>query len=382
MIFRKLISYVLIIFLVVTNSLSMYLPKTASANSARAVDLVSLGDSIAYGLSAPAGQGYSDLFYNYLQSKPELTGIKLYNLAKPGLESSDLLNELKSDSKVKGNLEKANIVTISIGGNNLLGPVIRSVAAAYHLDLSDPQLNVNLGTALQSDKNLSNTLLGLAISGTLETELNKGVAKFQLDWPQIIDLIKTQVPKSQLYALTVYNPFPQNDLLFSLFDPYVQQINKVIKAGDGYLIADIYTYFQQRSSQLPFNYDLLKGQTDPHPTQQGHKMIFHILVNLFELHNASLLGSKMGIPANKVWTVKFNMPLEDSGEEFIKVYTATGLPINVTVKSEGLWSNSLVVLPPQNGYTSGVYSICIFSGVTSKSGQKLAQSVRMNFTVE
>lgn len=382
MITRKLMIYALVSLLVVIFPLNMLMPKAAVANSTiGAVDYVSLGDSIAYGLSAPSGQGYSDLFYTYLQSKPELAGIKLYNLAKPGLESSDLFNELKSDSNVKGTLENANIVTVSIGGNNLLGPVIRSVATAYHLDLSDPQLNVNLGKALQNDKNETNTLLDLALSGTLETELNTGVAKFQSDWPQMIELIKTMAPKSQIYVLTVYNPFSQNDLLFSLFDPYVQQINKAIKAGDGYSTADIYTCFLQGSAQQPLNYDLLQGQTDPHPTQQGHKIIFKTLWNLFELYNASPLESKTGIMANKTWTIKFSMPLADSAGEFIQIYSTTGLPINVSVKPGGLWSDSLVVLPPQDGYTPGVYSLYIKSGLPSKSGQKLAQSVRMDFTV-
>jgi GDSL-like Lipase/Acylhydrolase. len=360
----------------------MLIPKIADADSSGAVDYVSLGDSIAYGLSAPSGQGYYDLFSAYLQSKPELAGIKSYNLAKPGLESSDLLNELKNDSKVKGTLENANIVTVSIGGNNLLGPVIRSVAAAYHLDLSDPQLNTKLGKALQSDKNQANTFLSSALSGRLEAELNTGVTEFQSDWSQIIDLIKSQAPKSHIYALTVYNPFTQNDLLFSLFDPYVQQINKVIKAGEGYSTADIYTYFLQESAQLPLSYDLQKGQTDPHPTRQGHKMIFQILENLFELDNSSLLDSKSGVMANKSWTVKFNIPLADSAVDFIKVYTVTGLPINVSVKPGGLFSDVLEVLPPQNGYTSGGYILYIKSGLPSKSGQKLTQSVRMNFTVE
>ena len=382
MIIRKLMTYALVSLLVVIFPLNMLMPKTAVANTTIGViDYVSLGDSIAYGLSAPSGQGYSDLFYTYLQSKPELAGLKLYNLAKPGLESSDLLNELKSDSNVKGALENANIVTVSIGGNNLLGPVIRSVATAYHLDLSDPQLNVNLGKALKNDKNQTNTLLDLALSGTLDTELNTGVGKFESDWPQMIRLIKAMAPKSQICVLTVYNPFSQDDLLFSLFDPYVQQINKTIKAENGYSIADIYTCFLQGSALKPLNYDLLQGQTDPHPTQQGHKMISQTLSNLFELFNASPLDSKTGVMSNKTWTIKFSMPLADSAGEFIQVYSTTGLPINVSVKPEGQWSDSFVVLPPKDGYIPGVYSLYVKSGLSSKAGQKLTKSVRMDFTV-
>ena len=344
--------------------------------------MVSLGDSIGYGLGAPAGQGYSDLFYSYLQSKPELAGARLFNLSKSGAQCNDLLNQLKSDGNMKGHLVNARVVTVSVGGNNLLEPVIWTVATAYNLDPADPQLDAKLENALQADQNQNNTLLELALSETLEAELNAGVAKFKSDWPKVIELIKTQAPKSQIYALTVYNPFSQDEFLFSLFDPYVQQINNTIKAGEGYTLADIYTYFLQGSTQKPLNFDLLEGEIDPHPTRQGHKMIFQNLTVIYDLVNASHWESKAGVVANKIWTVKLSMPLADTAGEFIQVYTATGRPVNVSVKLGGLWSDSLIVYPPLDGYPLGLYSLLIKTGLPSKLGQKLARSVKMNFTVE
>lgn len=382
MIFRKSITFSFILYLIVVLPLNMLMPKAAVANSNRAVDLVSLGDSIAYGLSAPSGQGYSDLFYSYLQSKPELESAKLYNLGKLGAKSSDLLYELNNDTNVQGPLGSAGVVTISIGGNNLLEPVIRFAANAYHLDLSDPLLNEKLGEALQNDKNPTNTLHDLALSEKLESELNAGVANFKSDWPQTIDLIKTLAPKSQIYVLTVYNPFSKDDLLFSLFDPYVQQINNTIKAGEGYSIADIYTCFLQGTAQNPLNYDLLQGHIDPHPTRQGHKMIFQTLSVLFDLANAAPWESKTGVAANKTWTIKFNMPLADTAGGFVKVYTSTGLPVTISTNPSGRLSDSLIVLPPLDGYSPGRYSLLIKEGLPSNSGYTLDESVKMDFTVE
>ncbi|EGW39478.1 GDSL-like Lipase/Acylhydrolase family protein [Desulfosporosinus sp. OT] len=344
--------------------------------------MVSLGDSIGYGLGASAGQGYSELFYSYLQSRPELAGTRLYNLSQPGAQSCDLLDQLESDGNLKGHLGNARVVTVSIGGNNLLEPVIWCVATAYHLDPTDPKLDDKLDKAIESDKNQNNTLLRVALSETLETELNAGVTKFKENWPKVAELLKTQAPKSQIYVLTVYNPFPQDDLLFSLFDPYVQQINSTIKAGDGYTTADIYTYFREESAQKPLNFDLFQDQIDPHPTQQGHKMISQILTILFNLADASPWESKAGVVTNKTWTIKFNMPLADSAGKFVQVYTATGLPVNVTVKLGGVGSDSLSVFPPPNGYSSGPYSLLIKDGLLSESSRKLDRSVRMDFTVE
>ncbi|ODA40804.1 GDSL-type esterase/lipase family protein [Desulfosporosinus sp. BG] len=382
MIFRKTITYALILCLIIILPVSMFMPKSAVASLNGTLDMVSLGDSIGYGLGASAGQGYSELFYSYLQSRPELAGIRLYNLSQPGAQSCDLLDQLKSDGILKGHLGNARVVTVSIGGNNLLEPVIWCVATAYHLDPADPKLDDKLEKAIETDKNQNNTLLRVALSETLETELNAGVTKFKENWPKVAELLKTQAPKSQIYVLTVYNPFPQDDLLFSLFDPYVQQINSTIKAGDGYTTADIYTCFLEESAQKPLNFDLFQDQIDPHPTQQGHKMISQILTTLFNLADASPWESKVGVVTNKTWTIKFNMTLADSAGKFIQVYTATGLPVNVTVKLGGVGSDSLSVFPPPNGYASGRYSLLIKDGLLSESSRKLDRSVRMDFTVE
>lgn len=382
MFFRKSITYALILCFIVILPFSLLRPKSAEASLDGRVDMVSLGDSIAYGLGAPSGQGFTDLFYAYLQSKPDLGSAKLYNLSQPGAQSTDLLSQLAGDENLKDRLGKAHVVTVSVGGDNLLEPVIWCVATAYHLNPTDPQLEIKLERALQSDKNQTNTLLGVALSETLDTELNAGVAKFQKNWPKVVEKLKTQAPNSQIYVLNLYNPFPPDDLLFSLFDPYVQQINAAIKAGSGYAIADIYTCFLQGAAQKPLNFDLFQDQVDPHPTRQGHRMIYQIITNLFDLNNASPWESKTGVQANKTWNIKFNQPLVDAAEKSVQVYTPEGIPVNVAVKLSGLNEDTLIVSPPPDSYAPGLYSLLIKDSLPAKSGRKLKQSIRMNFTVQ
>ncbi|TGE31698.1 GDSL-type esterase/lipase family protein [Desulfosporosinus sp. Sb-LF] len=373
---------VFIINLMVLLILTMLIPRDVVASPVSVSNLVSLGDSIAYGTGAPTGLGYTDLFFSYLQSKQDEEGIQLFNLSKPGAKSSGLLNQLRDDGTLKDPLAHARVVTVSIGGNNLLEPVIRAVATAYHLDLNSPQLGEQLVKALQTDKELNKTFYDIALSGTLETELNSGVAEFEANWPQIIGTIKTSTPEAQIFALTVYNPFSPGDIMFSLFDPFVQQINTTIRVGQGYTVADIYSCFLQGFDLKPLNFDFLQGHIDPHPTQQGHKMIFQTLSILFDLAEASPWESKTGVVANKTWTIKFSTSLAESAGEFIQVYTATGLPVNVSLKQGGLWSDSLIVSPPHDGYPPGLYSLYIKSGLPAKLGLKLDRSMRMDFIVE
>jgi len=52
---------------------------------------LSLGDSIAYGMSATPGNDYVHLFYNHIHATPTYNQLSLKNLAVSGDTSSDLL---------------------------------------------------------------------------------------------------------------------------------------------------------------------------------------------------------------------------------------------------------------------------------------------------
>lgn len=77
-----------------------------------------LGDSLAVGVGAIRAGGfvkkYKRLSEIELQEK-----IKAYNLGKPGITSSELLRLIKYE-QVTTQISKANIITISIGGNDLI----------------------------------------------------------------------------------------------------------------------------------------------------------------------------------------------------------------------------------------------------------------------
>jgi lysophospholipase L1-like esterase len=380
--FRKWFRLCKITILIICLSLNILTPKSADADINSPIEYISLGDSIAYGLTAPSGQGYSDLFYSYLQSKPELDGLNFYNLSHPGDQSSDLLVKLQNDSDIRTHLGQAGIVTLSVGGNNLLIPVIRSVASLYHLDLSDPQLYSKLGKAIQSNDNIESSLLGFALSGTIESQLDTGVASFKEDWPKIMKTLRALAPRSQIYVLNVYNPFAKDDPLFSLLNPYVTQINSIIEENNGYSYADIYTRFLIETVQKPLTFNLLRGDTDPHPTKIGHRLIFQTLSALYEMSSAVPWEGKTSIPTDKKWTIKFNTLLAKYASNFIRVYTSSGVPINVTIRVNTISSDTLIVEPPTEGYPAGSYCLLISAGLPAISGQTLIKSVSMNFTVE
>lgn len=78
-----------------------------------------LGDSIAYGTGATDQYGYTDMFNEHL-TRINGTG-QYFNLSADGVTSSMLSTALYNSDQVQGAVAAADVITISIGGNDLLG---------------------------------------------------------------------------------------------------------------------------------------------------------------------------------------------------------------------------------------------------------------------
>ena len=241
-------------------------------------DYAALGDSIAYGMSATPGSGYVNLLYNNLSSISGNENMQLDNLGIPGETSSALLSQLQTDPATIAAVSKAKVITVSIGGNNLLSPLIATVAKAFNLDPTSANFTTELAAAL-ADPNSQATLA--AAMPEIQTNLTAGAQQFAADWPQIVGTIRTLAPQAEIYVSTLYDPINSQDPLYQSFDPIIQGINAVIATpGSGYKVADVYTAFQAYQGSEPLvNFSLYTGQLDPHPTTTGHAVIFQSHLN-------------------------------------------------------------------------------------------------------
>lgn len=241
-------------------------------------DYAALGDSIAYGMSAAPGSGYVNLFYNHLSAINGNETMQLESLGIPGETSSQLLAKLQTDPNTMAAVSHAKVVSISIGGNNLLTPLITTVAKAFNLDPTSANFTTELATAL-ADPNSQATIA--AAMPEIQANLSAGAQQFAVDWPQIVGTIRALSPQAEIYVATLYNPISQQDPLYPLFDPAIQSINAVIKTpGTGYQVADVYTAFQTYQGSEPLvNFSLYTGNLDPHPTTMGHAVIYQSHLN-------------------------------------------------------------------------------------------------------
>ncbi len=232
-----------------------------------------LGDSIAYGMSATPGSGYVNLFYNHLTSQTGNENLQLDNQGIPGYTSSQLLNQLQNDPTTIAALSKAKVITVSVGGNNILEPVIAGLAVAFQLDPSSPTFAADLATALAQPG--AQDIITAALPG-IQTAVTANVTQFGSDWPQIVATIKTLAPQADLYVTTLYDPIIPQDPLFAIFDPAIQTINSAIMTpGTGYKVADVYTAFATYQGSEPLvNFNWYTGNLDPHPNTAGHDVIY------------------------------------------------------------------------------------------------------------
>ena len=251
--------------------LTIAMQGSAAAYPSNNVHYVALGDSIAYGGSgAPGDQwvedSYADLLSKYFAAHSNK--FEYHNLSTPGIDSTALLAQIKepkwsSKGSIAMEIVKSDLITISIGGNNLLGPLYRYTSGVTTQDEFYEDLSVN-------------------------------IAKFEQDWPNILKEIRKANPTAKIAVMTVYNPFqfmPEDQFgtnaLWFLGNTYLPMINSVIKnntlaAEYKYQAIDVYSAFEGKefSEDLTFVYHV--ENSDPHPTEAGHQLIYTLHETYFD----------------------------------------------------------------------------------------------------
>ncbi|NTW72927.1 MAG: hypothetical protein HGA49_11895, partial [Eubacteriaceae bacterium] len=258
---------------------------------------VSLGDSVSFGMNAEDDHGYTAMLKDYLDGQINITGTtQYYNLSEPGATTADLYKVVMKNQKI---LKDARIITINIGGNNLIKPIMSRVSELY----GHPK---NLNKAIKAKpKLLASYILQLSDpnskeSSTLSSSLIAGVANFVLYWPAIMNQIKTNAPDAEIYVNTVYNPVTKDQPIYALLDTCIQTINRTIKLSSwsyndrrfvqNFRVVDIYSEFESNTKTfLDFNISkkASKVNVDLHPNDSGHDKIFQTFLNLMKIQGSA-----------------------------------------------------------------------------------------------
>lgn len=234
----KIISLVIICLIV----FSIYtLFKTEKLN------YIALGDSLAEGIN-PYGEesySYTDFLKEELEDSHKLS-YYTKEYTKSGYTTEDLTNEINNNANLKKDLRESDLVTVSIGANDLLGSI----------KLKD----ININNILELKSKVTEILPNLE-------ECIKNVRKYA---------------KEDVIIVGYYNPIPflfntsgsDIDELFAYIDDEYQKIAK--KYDCSYI--SIYQLFKE-------NTDFLPNPNDIHPNLDGYEAISDEIIKKIGLYS-------------------------------------------------------------------------------------------------
>lgn len=241
--------------------------------------LTVLGDSIASGCMLPqyeAGNNYSapQSFGNMLGAEFE----SYRNFAVDGRTTEELLNALKSsDEELDEAISESDVIVISIGGNDFLQPMLSAI-------MSDSELIESMFTeGYQPD--MSDEYTQKVLNSALEAAKNVDVMKTLNNISECAALISEVNPDAEIILMTVYNPFPGNELLDAASEVAQEQLSLLnfgitMLKSEKVSVIDVYGEFDGKADK----YTNI-GIMDIHPNADGHYRICELLKKRLRIDN-------------------------------------------------------------------------------------------------
>jgi len=331
---RKTTAVILLVCMLASLAVSVSCSSTESVSAPRVY--IALGDSVSAGFGVAPDEIHTAVFFNML--KEENYADEYINMARNGLTTSTLLEQLKGlDDPELLNFKNARVITINIGGNNMLAPFIEHLPDMEEFDRIIAEINEFASEAFQTVMQVINIpseaqdildnfslfdildlfsfigrviilignvpgiitdaaeleIVGLlsvltgAFSPELEESLQKGVQKFSDEFDEILNWLDNNAPKAEIIVNTVYNPIPKAVFNFPLeisgkAESLMSSVNDVILNNArtrSYFVSDVNTRFNEEDNMM----DLVNFYLDlsslsfvfdiVHPNSTGHKII-------------------------------------------------------------------------------------------------------------
>lgn len=266
---RKIIIIPLMIFVMLLTGAS------AAGKAVSEQNLIVLGDSIAsgYGLSEyTAGNNYSAplSFGNMLGGEYG----SYRNFAVDGRTSRQLLDALENPGgMLAAAVYDADVIVISIGGNDFLQPMLSELKKAALTDyrLMEAILGGSFKPGMLGD--YSQRILNSALEAAKQTDIEQTAENIQ----KCAEKILSVNPDCRIVLMTVYDPFSGNVFLKAASDVARERLpllNDRIKAlaGGNIGVIDVYEAFKDGADEFTNI-----NRFDIHPNAEGHNKIYELL---------------------------------------------------------------------------------------------------------
>ena len=258
--------------------LALLLRFTPVCRAEQEITLVSLGDSIARGYGCQPEEAYGSLLADYIGGlvMPAPFQVRYVNYGTDGDTAADLLEKLTGREDVRASVRAADILTISVGGNDLIHQLS---------DLMPAQGDSVIGNVA---KLLTALGQGLSESRSLEV-----FQQFRNDMEAILQLLDTLSPHALVILTTIPNP-TSDAAVGPLIDRYLERFNDYIRSGCGRTrgiipaVADCSRAFASYTGEEALTFahidwsDQRTLNLDPHPTPAGHQVMAQTHIPLLE----------------------------------------------------------------------------------------------------
>lgn len=262
------ISYRLkVVFIVIILIIVLVIPLTTQVNNKtneyKIDKYVSLGDEISLESSDSYDVKYVSLIKDFLYSLNK--NLEYYNLSKDGIKSSDLLNIIENN---KEKIKDADLITLSIGGNNVLNLILEN-------------LNIDKELIKNSNEEEFNSIVSKHLNNeNIKEEILNEINKFSKEFLGVIEEIKSLAPKANVYVNKVYNPINKKGEIYNFFENQINLINEIIlKHNNNYKILDSY---QEVSNDNVLNFKIEKDEIKIQLNKVEHAMIATQVISNYE----------------------------------------------------------------------------------------------------
>jgi len=253
----------------------------AQAAYGKGTKFVVLGDSIA------AGEGASDPAKAYPRLIAGAKGFTLKNYAVGGHTTTDLLAILGNKPEAVQAIREADIINLSIGGNDLLASNVITLVLR-HIFLKDSSI------------------------------VDPYVEAFRGRFAQIIEQIRQLNGKALFLVQTQYNSMQGIPLVGDAYDAAIVKLNKAIvdtlaSHPGAFEIADIYNAYK--------GHDGLVFRDRLHPSDSGHARIAEVLTGMIDGKPLDLTPVDIKKPNFFQQVVIFFRALYDYLSYWLSIYT-------------------------------------------------------------
>lgn len=186
------------------------------ANNKEVIHYTAIGDSLTEGVGdSTSSGGFVPLVANDLKEEYKLNGVQTDNFGKNGDRSDQILKRIKKDEEVQKGLSSADIITLTVGGNDLM-------------------------------KVISGDIFNLTVDS-----FDKPLKSYQKQVEKLLNEIRKYNENAPVYVLGIYNPF-------YLYFPDITEMQEIVdhwNDGTKQMVAE-----QKNMYFVPINELLYKGK--------------------------------------------------------------------------------------------------------------------------